>query len=42
MEPAMKFFRELPPKRCRSCGSKMKEQAESYIDDCETCAHKNL
>ncbi len=34
------FYKELPPKICVDCGSKIKEQHESYMTKCEHCLSK--
>lgn len=36
----MDFFRNLPPKICVECGSRIKEQHESYMNVCEHCLRK--
>ncbi|MCP3742419.1 protein YhfH [Rossellomorea sp. BNER] len=34
------FYRNLPKKECRECGSEIKEQHESYLYECEHCIGK--
>ncbi|KIL50142.1 hypothetical protein KP77_15170 [Jeotgalibacillus alimentarius] len=38
LENVMEFFRNLPPKKCASCGEQMEEQAEAYTTVCSKCA----
>ena len=40
MKP-LEFYRNLPDKECRECGSKIKEQHESYLYECEQCMGKH-
>lgn len=34
------FFKNLPPKQCVDCGTEIKEQHESYLNQCEHCLSK--
>ncbi|WP_019155632.1 protein YhfH [Robertmurraya massiliosenegalensis] len=36
----VEFFRMLPKKICPQCGEIMKEQAESYLMECDRCLAK--
>ncbi|RBW67380.1 protein YhfH [Bacillus taeanensis] len=38
IQKSTEFFRNLPAKQCTKCGNKMKEQHESYSNECEDCA----
>jgi len=38
MEP-LDFYRRISRKSCESCGTVIKEQAESYTSLCEKCLH---
>lgn len=35
----IEFFRNLPKKRCKSCGNQIKEMADSYRNICDDCDH---
>ena len=37
----LEFYRHLPEKECRECGSEIKEQHESYLYECERCMSKH-
>lgn len=36
----VEFFRTLPKKVCPECGQTVKEQAESYLMECDRCLSK--
>lgn len=40
LENPVKFFRNLPKKKCPECGEHIQEQAESYFMECERCLAK--
>jgi reverse gyrase len=40
IQKSLEFFRNLPPKICVECGSKIEEQHESYMTVCEHCLRK--
>ncbi|MBU6081656.1 MULTISPECIES: protein YhfH [Allobacillus] len=37
LESPVKFFKNLPKKRCYSCKKPMVEQADCYTNKCEKC-----
>ncbi|RBW67378.1 protein YhfH [Bacillus taeanensis] len=40
IQKSTEFFRNLPPKTCVDCGKKIREQHESYMNQCEHCLSK--
>lgn len=38
----VEFFRTLPKKVCPECGQTVKEQAESYLMECDRCLSKKM
>ncbi|MBU8878378.1 YhfH family protein [Bacillus sp. FJAT-29790] len=38
----VEFFKTLPGKVCPECGQKVKEQAESYLMECDRCLSKKV
>ncbi|WP_100331082.1 protein YhfH [Bacillus xiapuensis] len=40
MMSPVEFFRTMPPKTCPECGEYIREQAESYLMECDRCLAK--
>lgn len=39
MNNVVEFFRNLPKKKCHSCGQTMHEKADCYGNLCDECDH---
>ena len=37
IENIIEFFKNLPPKKCASCGEEIVEQHECYGNTCDSC-----
>ncbi|PZX04930.1 YhfH-like protein [Psychrobacillus insolitus] len=37
IENVLEFFRNLPEKKCATCGEKIEEQHECYGNTCDKC-----